>query len=296
MFIRVRSLTVTYLKLLLTQIIFSFILFSSSIAMANNHNWEWFNADDNFGRYVDTQSIQVTKSKYTNTIENVEAWVKIVYSYQGAVIEVDSFKDEIGKRIDPSKLAFSLVRVNLNPQYNVLVRKQTVFYSKDGDCLGSADNPLKVYVDTNAYYGNFYYRIMDIVAKRNDLKTFTDDSYWEMIGQNKPGESKYQLALDLLSIRDEGGSYITVDKYFFEQKSDGSYSLIIDRESHNKYKPEWKSRIIYIGDNDGLNNDAGYRPEKLHVAVPGSVGEYAHNFVLKYAKENPDFINRYKRL
>lgn len=283
-----------YLKsfLMCVSFLVTFLFFNSTIAVA--HNWEWFNADDDFGRFVDTQSIQVTRSKYTNEIESVEAWVKIAYSYHGAVLEVDSFEDELGKRIDPSKLSYSLIRVVLNPKSNELVRKQTVFYCKDGECLGSANRVFTVYVDTSQYYGNFYYRIMDIVTKRNELKAFTDESYWRLIGQNKPGQKIYKLALDLLSVRDDGGSHVNVDKYYYKQNSDGSYSLIIYRENHNKEKPEWKSRIVYSGTTNGQNNDVGYQPEKNHTAIPGSVGEYAHNFVLKYAKENPGFINRYK--
>lgn len=282
------------LKVFLTQLLFVIILFSTSLTSANGHNWEWFNANDDFGRFVDTQSIQVVRSKYSNEIESIEAWVKIAYSYQGAVIEVDSFKDELGKRIDPGKLSYSLIRVSLAPKSNELLRKQTVFYSKDGECLGSANKQFTVHVDTSSYYGNFYYRIMDIVTNRNELKTFTDEAYWKLIAQNKPGQRTFKLALDLLSVRDDGGSYVTVDQYFYKQESDGSYSLIINRENHNKDKPEWKSRMVYRGTTDGQNNEAGYQPEKQHTAVPGSAGEYAHNFILKYAKENQDFINRYK--
>lgn len=279
-------------KFLVIRLVFLAVLVCSTVTSAAGHNWEWFDANDNFGKYLDIESIKINRSIYTKSIESVDAWVKLAYSYAGAVVEVDGY-DVLKKKINPADLSYSLLQLSLDPQNGKVTRKQIVFYDKDGNSLGSVSKSLTVYADSNSLYGEFYYRIMDKATQRNDYKMYKENDYMRLINESSSEKGKIWLMYDLLSIR-ESDMDVSVDVYYYLEGNDGNIDLVITREVHDKVKPEWKSRIIYSGDNRGLNNMAGYQPEKYHTAIPDSKGEQMHDLIIKYAKENSAFINRYK--
>lgn len=167
-----------YIKMFASLVMLVFLLTTAvSVQAAASDDWVWISSDSKYSKYYSPARVQVLDS-YGGVATHIEAWTKTSYSYEGAVETIANY--EIQSVLDPSKLSYSLARIEINPQNRTLEYAQEDFYDAGGNVVWSkVYNPRTVKeVNSQAFDEAFYTAIVDVVFRHGETARSKAEDRW----------------------------------------------------------------------------------------------------------------------
>ena len=157
-----------YIKMFASLVMLVFLLTTAvSVQAAASDDWVWISSDSKYSKYYSPARVRVLDS-YGGIATHIEAWTKTSYSYEGAVETIANY--EIQSVLDPSRLSYSLARIEINPQNRTLEYAQEDFYDTNGNVVWSKlYNPRTVKeINSQAFDEAFYTAIVDVVFRHGE--------------------------------------------------------------------------------------------------------------------------------
>lgn len=164
--------------------LFAAALFLAQLSTVQAAGWYWLSSNDKYSKYFDPASVTVESSTPTGhgkVATEIEAWTKTGYSYEGAEETLNNYavygiKDYIN---DPSKIAYSLALVSINPQNRLLQYKQERFCDEAGNVLWEKETPGSVKEMTSQQFDeDFYDAIVDQVFDMGEVERAKAEDRW----------------------------------------------------------------------------------------------------------------------
>lgn len=155
----------------LMAMLIAFIVPKTYAAEPTENNWYWLMSDDNYSKYIDPESVVITKAVTTShgkVPTDIEVWTKTGYSYAGAAETIDSY-ELTAKLPDPAKLSYSTARLLIKPQNRTVQYLEEHFFDANGAPIWSKATAGKVHeVNSQQFDEAFYTAAIDQAAGTND--------------------------------------------------------------------------------------------------------------------------------
>ncbi len=185
-------------------------LFSTAgtVCAAGNEDWVWISSDSKYSKYYSPSRVRIIDS-YGGVATRLEAWTRTNYNYEGAVETVANY--EIQAVLQPEKLAYSLARVEINPQNRTIEYVQEDFYDTGGNIVWSKlYNPRTVKeINSQSFDEAFYTVIVDSVFRYGETERSKAADRWTPLWHAVAGDGSITAAIaDTTTMRLKGENII----------------------------------------------------------------------------------------
>ena len=201
-------------KIFSFAIICAAIIFTTNTACAAEVNWFWLDSNDNYSKYFNPESVEVTKKVVTNdgreiAIE-IEAWTKTTYSYEGAAATIKTY--DLEKILpNPRSLSYSLALLRVNPQNRMLQYVREDFYDANGQVVYSKEESRVKEINSQSFDEEFYCAIVDEVfqlGERDKKRSPTSERWIELWTYTDNSGDTKNLTADTTTMRLKGSNLV----------------------------------------------------------------------------------------
>ena len=185
----------------LLVLICSFLIMNTALA---NVVWKEIAVDGNYGKLYQPSSVKVVSA--TNGVATlIRATIKTTYNLEAAQETIAGY--EIGNIIaDPSKLAYSVADVEINPQNRTIRYAKEDFYDTTDKVIWSAEprEPKEVHKE-RIFEEDYYATIVDAVFHQGERERCKAGDRWRTLWQEteKDGSTAVSMA-DTSTMRQRG--------------------------------------------------------------------------------------------
>lgn len=268
----------------------------SNVSQALQHQWQWIESNDNYGFFLDTQTIS-PHYVYGNNADYADVWMMVKYSYKGAKTELDSYDNTYVK---PEKLqdGYGIYRLRLYFWTGDVQRNFTGFYMKDGTLLTQYMKVYETNVEKQDFYQPIMYYTIEHLTENHEYAVYNHGkSYHIHYGTKRiTGMNKFYISTN--SIKSDGDDiYFTYTIYHYNSNDEIQkteicklkYNMIsnsmtyLSQDTDEDYSGSWK------------HDDFSAVPEAKRTTqlIPDSIGEGLVNDVKKFYQTNKAFVDRY---
>lgn len=281
------------IKLLITT--FLLIVINCSVVFAES-NWEWIESNDYYGKFIDSNSIEIHREPISNRLDYIYVWAKIVYSYEGARRHCNSYN----LKLSPDNLSYSLMKLKLNPRYSQVIRERIVFYDKNNEVLyenRNDNNSFDVYY--HKFYAPYLYYTVDKITDNHEyLRYKSNERYKYFVSTELNEKENYFEYLDTMTMRNHNDYYSGYFWQVFQDKNTKERVAVwLSELKFDKNKKTIESQRIYLrnGENEYWRYDIPFelRQKEKEECIPDSFGEQLRDNVVAYFDSNFSWANRY---
>lgn len=268
----------------------------SSVSQALQHQWQWIESNDNFGFFLDTQTINPHYVEGDNA-DYADVWMMVKYSYEGARKELARYNNTY---IKPEILqdGYAMYRLRLYFWSGLVQRNFTGFYKNDGTLLTQYTKTYESDVEKYAFYRPIMFYTIDYLTGNHEYAIYNHGKSYYAISNDKNvnGMKKYYISRN--SIKSDGA-----DIYFKCQKYDYNSNDEVQKKEICQLKYNTINNSFTYLSTDAYDDDSGLwthsdfsvipESKRKMSLVPDSFGEGLADDVKSFYQENKEFVNRY---
>lgn len=277
--------------LLFIIVLFCINLFSSTIYA--KERWDWIDSSNMQTYFIDFSSIKTNKvdtiPEYPNynSIESIELWCKVTYNNAGGQQELDLLNayDTVPDSI------YSVIHLRLNFIDQSVDVLNGILYDVNGYVLARYPYRSGYNINLSPRYTQIYYYMLGRISHNDEFKQsknkfYSLDSYY-----NKNGK-KFFVSVDKTTIQ-EKSNHIYCYLYTIGTYPDNSlHDLLIQKVDFDLAGNVCNSLSRSIStDNEWVKQDVPW--DLSYTLYPDSEIEYIKNSLVKFCKDNHDWVHRY---
>lgn len=267
----------------------------SSVSLALQHQWQWIESNDNYGFFLDTQTIRPHYMDGNNA-DYADVWMMVKYSYAGAKKTLDSYGNTYVK---PEKLqdGYGMYRLRLYFWSGNVQRNFVGLYMKDGTLLVQYTKAAEKNVDTHHFYQPVMYYTIDYLTGNHEYAIYNHGkNCYKVYNETKKGKDKFYIPKN--SIKTDGDDIYFKCQGIYYNSNDEFKNADIWQIKYNRISNSmtYLSAEVYGNSNRSWSNkDLSDMPaaKRTVPVIPDSIGERFVNDVKKFCQENNAFVNRY---
>ncbi|MBR1421221.1 MAG: hypothetical protein IJ575_09255 [Selenomonadaceae bacterium] len=265
-------------------------------SLLDDVNWYWLNSDAKYSKYFDPESLQINSRIITDTGSvptEIQGWTKTTYSFEGAVETIQNYGIE--KLIpDPTQLSYSLALLKIDPQNRTIQYAREDFYNPEGKIIWSKNDGRVKEINSQSFDEDFYAAIIDEVFRQGETNRRTAEDRWIDLWTVNDENGTTTVAADTTTFRFRNNNLIFWEWIETKNSEDKTIEIFFLKKMINLPQgtektasgEKWTPHNGWTKYNDEMNG--GYRMiQSDEPAYKGLIRLRA------YAKQNPDWINRY---
>lgn len=218
-------------------------VFSLPLASAEG-NFAWISSDEKYGKFFAPAKVQVIEQA-GDIPTRISAITKTVYNYGGAVETIENY--DIEDLVTPKELAYSLAKVEINPQERTIEYVEEIFYDKNDKILWQKQYYPRTVKEINsqAFDEDFYTAIVDAVFYYGETaRRKATDRWISLWDETYPDGSKSTAIADTTTMRMPDKTHLVYWEWVEETNIKGVVSEIKFRKRIVNLK-EGSDLIVY---------------------------------------------------
>lgn len=268
----------------------------SSVSQALQHQWQWIESNDNFGFFLDTQTINPHYVEGDNA-DYADVWMMVKYSYEGARKELDGY-DNIYMKPETLQDGYAMYRLRLYFWSGDVQRTFTGFYRKDGTLLKQYTDIYNTNAEQQSFYRPIMYYTIDHLTGNHEYAIYNHGKsyYSHSVKGGHNGTDRFFVPKN--SIKSDGADiYFKYEEYDYNSNDEVQKTEICQMKYNTINNSFTYLSTDTYHDDSGLwsHSDFSVIPESKRKMslVPDSFGEGLADDVKSFYQENKDFVNRY---
>lgn len=252
------------------------VLFLTPVTcFAANHNWQWVSSNDKYGYFLDTNTIRLQKNGYGRAIK-ASVWMKVKYTYQGAISEIDYFN----ANISPSTLqdGESINELNIDLIHGEIDVNRVALYDKNGNILYTNNKTTQTDVIHAGFFSPIYNYLISYISGCEAMEIYLNKDTFKL-----KNDFEYYVPI-YLAYKDGNNIRFII----YNKDNDKTFIMYCESNMTNH-----TSRISALGTSVRLS-DQIYTDEKFEAVIPGTPLDSIINSVNDVLIQYPKFANRFK--